>query len=269
MNDGIAREAARQRWLLLALRSAAVPPDAEAWLAGPPARRRAGLRAYQANAAATAQRALAAAYPTVEQLLGEAPFGALAQALWQAAPPQRGDLAAWGEALPGFIERDAQLAGEPYLADLARLEWAVHRTRQAADDDAPVTGLALLGSTDAAGLWLRLRAGHALLRSLHPVHTLWAAHQADGDDRFAEARAALARRQAEAVRIRRNGWAVVVERTDAATAGFEADLLRGMPLGDALDAAAPDFGFETWLVDSLRGGALAAVLPQAPGAAAS
>lgn len=269
MSDGIAREAARQRWLLLALRRGDAPPDATDWLAGPPVRRQTGLRAYQANAAATARRALAAAYPTIEQLLGEAPFDALAQALWQAAPPWRGDLAAWGDALPGFIAADAQLAGEPYLADLARLEWAVHRARQAADDDAPVAGLALLGSADAAGLWLRLRAGHAVLRSSHPVHTLWAAHQAAGDDRFAEARAALTRRRAEAVRTRRDGWAVVVERIDATTASFEADLLRGMPLGEALDAAAPGFDFEAWLIDSLRRGALAAVLQQAPGATAS
>lgn len=269
MSDGSTREAARQRWLLQALRSAGMPPEAPDWLAGPPPRRQAGLRAYQANAAAAAQRALAAAYPTIDQLLGEAAFAALAQALWQAAPPQRGDLAAWGDALPAFIERDDQLTGEPYLADLARLEWAVHLARQAADDDAPVADLGLLGSADAAGLWLRLRAGHALLRSVHPVHTLWAAHQAMGDDRFAQARAALARGQAEAVRVRRDGWVVVVERIDAATADFEADLLHGMPLGAALDAAAPGFGFEDWLIDSLRRGALAAVLPQAPGATAS
>jgi hypothetical protein len=264
MNDGIAREAARQRWLLLALRGAGLPPDAEAWLAGPPARRQAGLQAYQANAAATARRALAAAYPTVEQGLGDAPFAALAQALWQAAPPQRGDLAAWGDALPAFIEGDDQLAGEPYLADLARLDWAVHLAHRAADDDAPVAGLALLGSGDAARLWLRLRAGHAVLRSAHPVHTLWAAHRSAAADRFADARAALARRQAEAVRIRCEGLGVVVECIDPATAGFEADLLRGLPLGDALDAAA-GLAFEPWLIDSLRRGALAAVLQRPPG----
>lgn len=269
MSDSIEHEATRQRWLLRALRRADAPADADAWLAGTAARWQAGLRAYQANAAATAQRALAAAYPTVALLMGEAPFFALAQALWQAAPPQRGDLAAWGDALPGFIANDAQLAGEPYLADLARLEWAVHRARQAADDDAPLAGLALLGTDDAAGLWLRLRAGHAVLDSLHPVHTLWAAHQAEGADRFADARAALARGQAEAVRVRRDGWVVVVEGVDAASAGFEADLLRGAALGNALDAAAPGFDFEAWLIDSLRRGMLAAVTTDQAGVLAA
>jgi hypothetical protein len=259
MSDRVAHEATRQRWLLQALRRANAPADATAWLAGPAARWQAGLRAYQANAAATAQRALLAAYPTVAQLLGEVPFFALAQALWQAAPPQRGDLAAWGDALPAFIATDVQLAGEPYLADLARMEWALHAARQADDDVAPVAGLALLGSGDATGLWLRLRAGHAALCSQHPVHTLWAAHQVEGADRFADARAALGRGQAEAVRIRRDGWEVVVERVDAANAGFEADLLRGASLGAALDAAGPGFDFEAWLIDSLRRGTLAAV----------
>lgn len=269
MSDSIEHEATRQRWLLRALRRADAPADADAWLAGPPARRQAGLRAYQVNAAAMARRALAAAYPTVAQLLGEAPFFALAQALWQTAPPKRGDLAAWGDALPGFVAGDVQLAGEPYLADLAQLEWAVHRARLAADDDAPLAGLTRLGAGDAAGLWLRLRAGHAVLQSRHPVHTLWTAHQAEGGDHFADARAALARGQAEAVRVRRDGWAVVVERIDAASAGFEADLLRGASLGAALDAAAPGFDFEAWLIDSLRRGALAAVTTEPTGASAA
>lgn len=265
MSDGRAREAERQRWLLQALRSDAPPTDADAWLAGPAARRKAGLLAYQANAAATARRALAAAYPTVQQLLGEASFGALARALWQAAPPQRGDLAAWGDALPGFIAADGQLAGEPYLADLARLDWAVHLAGRAADDGAPVEGLALLGSGDPAQRWLRLRAGHAVLCSVHPVHTLWVAHRSAAADRFADARTALARCQAEAVRIGRDGWEVTAERIDSATAAFEADLLRGVALVVALDAAAPGFDVEAWLIDSLRRGALGAVLQQPPG----
>jgi hypothetical protein len=144
----------------------------------------------------------------------------------------------------------------------------VHLAHRAADDDAPVAGLALLGSGDAARLWLRLRAGHAVLRSAHPVYTLWTAHRSAAADRFAAARAALGRRQVEAVRIRRDGLGVVVECIDPATAGFEADLLRGLALGPALDAA-DGVVFETWLIDSLRRGTLAAVLPQPPDAASA
>jgi hypothetical protein len=113
-------------------------------------------------------------------------------------------------------------------------------------------------------LWLRLRAGHAVLRSAHPVHTLWLAHRHTAADRFADARAALARREPQAVRIGREGWTVAVVRIDAATAGFECNLLRGAALSVALDEAAAGFEFEAWLVDSLRRGALGAVEQQAP-----
>ena len=255
------REAVRQQWLLQALAGVLGPsgPTGPAWLAGSPARQQRGLQVYRANAAATAVRALAAAYPTVQLLLGEPAFAALAQALWQAAPPQRGDLAAWGEALPGWMAADAQLAGEPYLPDLARLEWALHLAARASDDVAPVTGLDLLASADPAELHLRLRAGHAVLRAAHPVFTLWAAHRSDAPDRFAPARAALARAQGEAVRVTRRGLAVEVDCIDAATAAFEQDLLRGTALAAALDAVAPDFDVEGWLVDSLRRDAIAGV----------
>ena len=261
------REVARQRWLLQALAGVPGPfgPTDMAWLAGSAARQQRGLRIYQAHAAATAARALAAAYPTVQSLLGEPAFAALAQALWHAAPPMRGDLAAWGDALPDWMAADAQLAGEPYLPDLARLEWALHLASRAASDTAPVTGLELLASADPAALHVRLRAGHAVLCTGHPVHTLWTAHRSDAPDRFAPARDALVRRQREAVRVVRRGLAVELDRIDAATAAFEQDLLRGTALATALDAAAPGFDVEAWLVDSLRRDTLAAVELRAPG----
>lgn len=258
--DPALHEARRQQWLLQVLRGEAGLHTAPGWLAGPPLQQQRGLRAYQANAAATATRALASAYPTVQQLVGDMAFAALAQALWQAQPPERGDLAAWGAGLPSFMADDAQLAAVPYLPDLARLDWALHAARQAADDDGPVAGLALLGSGDPAQLRLRLRAGHAVLVSAHPVHTIWSAHRSDAQDRFQAARSALARGEGQCVRVRRQGLEVVAEPIDAAAAAFEAQLLRGATLDAAMTDAAPGFDVEAWLIDSLRQGRLAAVL---------
>ncbi|APW45233.1 putative DNA-binding domain-containing protein [Rhodoferax antarcticus] len=58
-----------------------------------------GLKVYQANGHALAQRALQAAYPVLAQLLGSESFAALAQDFWHQQPPQRGDIGQWGEAL--------------------------------------------------------------------------------------------------------------------------------------------------------------------------
>ncbi len=258
---GTDQEAMRQQWLLRALRGAATPQQAQDWLGGVPARQQRGLRAYRLNAAASAARALAAAYPTLQPLLGEDSFAALAAALWQAHPPRQGDLAAWGADLPGFIATDRQLAGEPYLADVARLDWALHQAGQASDDEAPASGLQLLAGADPAALHLRLRAGHAVLVSAHPVHTLWEAHRSTAADRFVPARQALAACRAEAVRVRRDGLAPVAERIDATTAGFEQALLGHLPLAAALSLAGAGFDFEAWFITTLRTDALAAVLP--------
>ncbi|WP_425261352.1 putative DNA-binding domain-containing protein [Rubrivivax sp. RP6-9] len=253
------KEALRQQLLLRALWRDARPAVVSGWLRDG-ARAPRGLQAYQAHAGALAERALAAAYPTLQQLLGDTSFAALARAHWHAEPPERGDIGQWGAALPGCIAADAQLADEPYLADVARLEWAVHLAACAADA-APATGLERLADAEPAALWLQLQPGTALVRSPHPIVTLWHAHRSDADDRFAPVRAAFAAGSGEAALVRRCGWRTEVLALDAARAGFTAALLAGQTLAGALEAAGDGFAFEPWLLDALQCGALAAVAP--------
>ncbi len=115
-----------------------------------------GLKVYQANGHALACNALRAAYPVVAQLLGEESFDALARALWHAQPPLRGDAAQWGGALPEFVRVSDQLASEPYLPDVAALEWALHLAASAADASADPSSFALLADHDPADLALLL-----------------------------------------------------------------------------------------------------------------
>lgn len=256
------REALRQQMLLRALWRDARPGVVEGWLRDAPARRRRGLQAYQANAGALAERALAAAYPTVSQLLGEESFAALARVLWHRQSPLRGDIATWGGELADFIAHDPQLADEPYLPDVARLEWAWHQAASAADDDAAPQGLEQLATADPAGLWLRLRTGAALVRSPHPVLTIWLAHQSHAEDRFEPVREALAARRAEAALVCRIGLKPEVIRLAAADVSFVDALIGGQPLAGALAVADEGFDFEAWLIAALQSGWLAEVRGQ-------
>jgi Putative DNA-binding domain len=209
----------------------------------------AGLAAYRANAGALAERALGAAYPTIAALVGEDAFAALARDFWRHHPPERGDLAEWGGALPGFIKRSAQLASEAYLADSARLDWLVHRAARAADAaDVPVA-YELLASVDPPRLVLRLTPGAALLVSAWPVVAIWQAHHdnAQTPDRFAPVREAFASNQADIAFVWREGFVVRVDRLDQGSAAFTRALLEGRPLADALDLSGPDFSFDSWL----------------------
>jgi hypothetical protein len=258
------RELLRQRLLLHTLWQRGPDAQLSAWLRDDPHRARRALAAYRGNGRALAERALAAAFPTVAELVGSESFAGLARAFWQDHPPVDGDIARHGEALADFIQADAQLASEPYLADVARLDWAVHRADPAADADASPFGLEHLAGPDAVACRLRLRPGTALLRSRWPVVSIWSAHRSDEPDRFAPMRAAMARGEAQSALVRRDGWRVAVELIEAEPdIAFTAAVLDGQALGAALDRAGPDVDFQAWLVRALQHQWLEAVLPPA------
>ena len=252
-------ESQRQQQLLAVLRGEAPLQAISAWLRDDTAHAQRGLQAYAANAGALAERALSAAFPTIAELVGAPAFAALARACWRACPPVRGDVAQWGGALPGFIAADPQLAGEPYLADVARLDWAVHSAEQASDAGEAAIGLDRLASDDPDALWLHLAAGTALLSSPHPLATIWTAHRSNAAERFAPVREAFARGAGEHALVWRQGYKAQVTALPEAAAGFTRAVLAGMSLGQALDEAGPDFAFEPWLLAALQQGWLAAV----------
>ena len=261
------KEAARQQMLLSRLLGDDPAGHETPWLqaiaaAGDAALER-GLGAYRANAGALAERALAAAFPTLQQLIGEPSFAALARDFWRQQPPAAGDMGTWGEGLPDFVAAAASLADEPCLADVARVDWAVHVAERAADA-AAVRGLELLAALDPSQLHLQLVAGTALVESAHPVVAIWHAHRkapVDGDDRFAAVRAAYADGRGETALISRQGWLPCVLSLSPAEARFTRALLASQTLDSALVQAGEDFGFEAWLIAALQQQRLLAVRP--------
>lgn len=213
----------------------------------------AGLRAYRANAHASARRALATACPTLAALLGEEDFAALAREFWHAHPPVRGDLGEWGEALPAWIAAHAGLAEWPYLADCARLDLALHRCERAADALPDTASLALLGSAEPTRLRLHLLPGVAVLGSAWPLASIHAAHARGADARaFDVARERIAQRCGEAVVVARDGWRAVIHPIEAPALAFMLALADASDLARALDAAGDDFDFAAWLAAALR-----------------
>ena len=257
-----AKEALRQQMLLRALWRDARPGVLAGWTRDGANFKR-GLQAYQANAGALAERALAAAFPTLQELLGDESFANLARAFWHHAPPGRGDIGTWGHDLASFVAAAPDLADEPYLPDVARLEWAVHEAQSAANSELDASSLAVLADQDPQSIWFRPRPGTQVLVSLHPVASIWQAHRqaaTTGVDRFAAVRQAFAERQAQTALIWRDDWAVQVVALDLADALLTQALCQGLSLGRALEQVAthhPGFEFEAWLVTALRRGWLA------------
>ncbi len=264
--ESLQREQLRQQMLLRSLWTGSSPSGLQGWLAQQRADGRArpnqrGWQAYVANAHSSAERALAGCFPTVQQLMGEESFAAMARAFWHDSPPQRGDLAWLGEGLAGFIQRSQQLAAEPYLADVAQLEWLLNRCEAAADAQADLTTLALLAELDPQVLRLQLAPGAALIASSHPIVSIWHAHHQplDPENPFAAVREAFALGLGEHALVWRQGWRARVQAVDSATAAFLSAVLAGQSLAQALDAAGPAWRFDTWLEAAVPDGMLARI----------
>lgn len=205
-----------------------------------------GLKVYQSNGHALAERALQAAYPVVAQLLGEDSFADLARALWHAHPPERGDVALWGAQLPLFFATSAALQDEPYLEDLAALEWILHAGATASDGAANLATLSLLTTDDPAELDLCLATGSAVLASAWPVVSIWEAHQRTPTLGMAEVGALVRQRVAQSAVVWRAGFKPSVRQALLGEAPLLGALLGGSSLGAALDGAA-DLDFAAWL----------------------
>ena len=214
-----------------------------------------GLEAYRANAEASAERALAAVFGTVQAMVGRDDFRHLAREFWSAHPPQRGDLGEWGAAFPAWLASHPAMAPWPYLGDSARLDFALHRNERAADAALDAASLSLLESGDPARLRLELMPGSALIRSAWPIATIHRAHALEGDEAeraFEGVRDAIAAERGEDMLVVRQGWRAVVVPLSQPEARWTEALLAGADLASALDRAGAGFDFAAWLQAAIR-----------------
>jgi Putative DNA-binding domain len=236
---------------------------------------RSGLDAYRGHARAAARRAMVHAYPTVNAMLGEEAMAQLSWMLWQHQPPVQGDLGEWGEGLPALISGALatqsgtadMLAPWPWLADVARLDWARHRCERLRACPLDAASMALLTQGDPAEVSLVFQPHVIVLDADWPVDGLWRAHQLPADQQVAAAESALRGHAPQTVLL---WW------SDAPTlAGVQQRLLspgqaswlrslRTLSLGEALQQAPAAVDFGDWLQEALRQGwLLGAVMRQA------
>jgi hypothetical protein len=132
-----------------------------------------GLQAYRIAYPARLLEALQDNYGVLHQALGDGPFAALADAYLQAHPPTEPSIRWFGHALPAFMDSWDGLP-HPALADLARLDWTVRATFDAAD--APNLSAAQLAATPPecwGGLPLQLQPHVHVLSLAWAVGPAW------------------------------------------------------------------------------------------------
>lgn len=140
------------------------------------------LQIYRNNLFESLTHALAAVYPVVAQLVGEAYFRHVARRFIADHPLASGNLHGFGCELPATLAALQSAAELPYLADVAALEWAWHEVYHAAE--CVSLQPAQLGDVPAAqqmDLGLQLAPAARLIASPYPILHIWQAHQPDAD----------------------------------------------------------------------------------------
>jgi hypothetical protein len=197
------------------------------------------MAVYHRTSLAARCGALAAAYPVVRRLVGVAFFEEAAATHARTAPSTSGDLHAYGAAFATFLATYLPARSLPCLADVARLEWAVHESSHA-DDGVPFDFAALgrVAPDSLGAVRIALHPAVRLVASVHPILAIWEANQPDRDGTLERDDGA------DRVVVRRVGYAVVPVATDLATWTLLQAFERGASLEEAraaLEAAGESF----------------------------
>lgn len=153
------------------------PPADLAPVGGKPPVKR--FAVYRNNVVHSLITALADGYPAIRRILGDEAFRRAAGVYARAHPPKTPMMIFYGESFGDWLERFEPLCGQPFLADVARLEWARRQAYHAADADAlDAAGFAAACAAvpaEAQGdLRLRTHPSLRLASSRHPVFSIWA-----------------------------------------------------------------------------------------------
>jgi hypothetical protein len=190
---------------------------------------------YRNNVLSSLTRALAAGFPACEAIVGTEFFAAMAQDFIRAQPPASPVLLEYGAGFGDFIAGFPPAGDLPYLADVARLEAAHTRAFHAADiDPLPPAAIGDIDPARLTELRLTLHPAVTILRSPHPLATIWAMNT--GALPLQE----IADWQAEDALVRRPALTVTVQRLLPGQAAFLLALQQGENVGAAVDAACRD-----------------------------
>jgi hypothetical protein len=193
------------------------------------------LDVYRNTFIATLTSALRISFPAVHRLVGEEFFDVAAQYFIESGPPQTAYLNAYGGGFADFLAQFPSVAGLPYLADVARLEWAVNGALHA-EDAAPLDAEALveIATVLPERVTFIPHPSVKLLRLDYPGRTIWQAVLAEDDDALSTISLSSG---PEWLLIKRGANGVEVSSLDEGEWRFASALCAGESLAAAIDAS--------------------------------
>ena len=191
------------------------------------------LGLYRGNLTATWNKVLRAAYPVICELVGDEFFTALTRAYGLAHPSDNADLNHFGATFADFLASFEHVVDYPYLPDMARLEWLLHRAHYAPGGVAlSAEALSALSPDAFEHARFPLHPSASLFASKWDIVALWQAHQSDSALPFpqqmdVESFAAVVRPE----------WKAALAPLGAASYAALLALASGATMGEALDVA--------------------------------
>lgn len=212
---------------------------------------------YRNNVAVSLIEALARQFPVCRRLVGDEFFRAMARSFVRETPPRSPLLAAYGEAFPDFVATFEPAASVPYLADVARLEYACGLAHHAADA-APIAASRIqdIPRERWADLVFALHPSLQLVGSRWPIVALWATNTNDAEVKTVDLSAA------EDALVLRPALEVEVTRLAPGAFAFLGALRHGERLAVAAEAglaADPAFDIAMQLAGLMSAGLVAGV----------
>ncbi|HEX4781166.1 MAG TPA: DNA-binding domain-containing protein [Usitatibacter sp.] len=190
-----------------------------------------GFAIYRRNLFANLTGALAATYPVVMRLVGESFFREAARQYVLSFPSRSGDLNQYGARFADFLAGYPHASELPYLADVARLEWACHESYHAADAASlDFAALAQVGAADQARIRFSLHPAVRLMRSAYPVAAIWEANQPGNDGTPARSEGA------DWTIVSRDGGALGVQAVEPGCWALAGAIVQGLTLGEAAES---------------------------------
>jgi hypothetical protein len=190
------------------------------------------LDIYRNTFVTAVTKALRLTYPAIHRLVGAEFFEGAAAIFIAQHPPQAAWLDEYGAEFADFVRDFKPAASLPYLADVARLEWAVSRALHVADEPPlDLQRLQTLSPEDQVGVAFVPHPSISLLRAEYPADAIWRGVLQGDDDALAAVDLASGPVH---IMVERRATGVEVSRLDEAAWRFAAALCAGKPLDVAL-----------------------------------
>ncbi|SHO56102.1 HvfC/BufC N-terminal domain-containing protein [Vibrio quintilis] len=139
------------------------------------------LSIYRNNVFSSLIEALGEVFPVCKMLVGSQCFDALAYQYIQHTPPSSPVLSEYGGEFANFVTQFPELAGIPYLNELARLEYQLLQLTHAAEDKTLSPGeiqQKIMGFDDPTLTQWQLTKNILLWKTTYAVGSIYLAHQA-------------------------------------------------------------------------------------------